>query len=118
MRIPATLCAARLPQNESKVPFQEILPLRLKNAVSGKADSQTEVACMQEMSVLFACLKNNDFVEQYCSKEISNFNGCYKSFLDRKFQQKKAEHQGVIVPGKNLNYKQLNKYLRSYPNPK
>jgi len=60
MRVPGALYAARgrAPQNEKDVPFQEILPLRLKNSVSGKADSGNDVACLQEMGVLFACLKD------------------------------------------------------------
>lgn len=42
MRIPTAVYLAkkaRTPQSEATVPFQEILPLRLKNTVSGKADS-------------------------------------------------------------------------------
>ncbi|XP_037953869.1 coiled-coil-helix-coiled-coil-helix domain-containing protein 1 [Teleopsis dalmanni] len=108
----------RTPQNEKAVPFQEILPLRLKNRVSGKADSGSDVACLQEMSVLFACLKDNEFVEQYCNKEITQFKRCYKYFMDSKFQAKQTVNQGIVTPGKDLNYRQLNKYMRGFPNPK
>ncbi|XP_037926659.1 coiled-coil-helix-coiled-coil-helix domain-containing protein 1 [Hermetia illucens] len=113
----ALLANARAPQRESIVPFQEILPLRLKNRVSGKADSQTEVACLQEMTILFTCLKENDFQESLCSKEVQTFNKCYKTFMDTSFQAKKVDSQGAVKPGKDLNYKQLNKYMRRYPNP-
>ncbi|EDW60052.1 uncharacterized protein LOC115762096 [Drosophila novamexicana] len=119
MRIPGALYAARgrAPQNEKEVPFQEILPLRLKNTVSGKADSGSDVACLQEMGVLFACLKDNEFVEKYCNKEINQFQKCYKFYMDRKFEAKKTVNQGIVQPGNNLNYKQLNKYMRRFPNP-
>ncbi|KAH8291166.1 hypothetical protein KR054_009389 [Drosophila jambulina] len=119
MRVPSALFAARgrKPQNEADVPFQEILPLRLKNTVSGKADSGNDVACLQEMGVLFACLKDNEFVEKYCHKEISQFQNCFKCYMDRKFEAKKTVNQGIVQPGNNLNYKQLNKYMRRYPNP-
>lgn len=118
MKLPTTLLySARTPQNQNAVPFQEILPLRLKNRVSGKSNSTSEVACLQEMAILFACLKDNEFVERFCSKEIANFQGCYKNFLDKNYKAKQTENQGVVAPGKNLNYKQLNKYLRKYPNP-
>lgn len=32
---------ARIPQNLKNIPFQEIAPLKLKDNVSGKADSQS-----------------------------------------------------------------------------
>ncbi|ALC40890.1 CG12848 [Drosophila busckii] len=119
MRVPTAVYAARgrQAQNEKDVPFQEILPLRLKNTVSGKADSGSDVACLQEMGVLFACLKDNEFVEKYCHKEISQFKNCYKFYMDRKLEAKKTVNQGIVTPGNNLNYKQLNKYLRRFPNP-
>ncbi|KAL9917027.1 coiled-coil-helix-coiled-coil-helix domain-containing protein 1 [Glossina fuscipes] len=122
MRIFSVLNAAnrkaRAPQNEKDVPFQEILPLRLKNRVSGKSDSSSDVACLQEMSILFACLKDNDFVEKFCHKEISQFKKCYKVFMDGKTALKATVNQGIITPGNNLNYRQLNKYMRLFPNPK
>lgn len=121
MRVPTCVYAAkhkaRAPQNETAVPFQEILPLRLKNSVSGKADSGSDVACLQEMTVLFACLKDNEFVEKFCSKEISQFKKCYKVYMDRKATAKETINQGIVTPGNNLNYKQLNKYMRRFPNP-
>jgi len=116
MRLPPTLLASRTPQREKIVPFQERLPLKLKNSVSGKADSTNDVACLQEMSIVFACLKNNDFNESLCSKELSTFQRCYKSFLDKKSDAKKVRDQGILTPGKNINSKQLNKLFKMHPN--
>lgn len=119
MRIFTSLLAGvgRRPQNEAAVPFQEILPLKLKNSVSGKSDSQKEVACLQEMAVLFACLKTNDFIEANCMKEITTFKGCYKTNIDKEFATKQSKHKNIAVPGRDVTYKQLNKYMRMYPNP-
>jgi predicted hydrocarbon binding protein len=109
---------ARDPQNINKVKFQEILPLKLKNSVSGKSDSESNVACLQEMTILLACMKKNDFNEPLCNKEIGTFQNCYTSFLDKSFAMKKTQNKGILTPGKNLNYKQLNKFLKLHPNPK
>lgn len=118
MRLPTVLLKARTPQSEKTVPFQAILPLRLKGQVSGKSDSQAEVACLQEIAVLLACMKASDFSETICAKEIGVFKSCYKSFLDRKTEAKKAQSSGILTPGMNLNYKQLNKLMKKYPSPK
>lgn len=73
---------ARVPQDIKKVPFKPILPLKLRDRgklnwimrlhnnslkpplVSGKVDSQKQVACLHEMSVLFASMKDNEFNEK------------------------------------------------------
>ncbi|XP_023721356.1 uncharacterized protein LOC111872050 isoform X2 [Cryptotermes secundus] len=110
LRIPA-----RLPQREP-VPFQEVLPLRLKKAVSGKGDRTSDVACLYEMSILFACFKNNDFNQALCSKEINNFQSCYKNYMSKKNKKKDQEQQGILVPGeKKLTSKQVNVLLRKFP---
>lgn len=115
MRTTSTLLKVRLPQLESRVPFQEILPLRLKNQVSGKTDKGSDVACLQEMAVMFSCLKANDFNEDLCPKEVSTFKRCYKVYLDKKATKKETSSKGIVVPGKDLNYKQLNKVLKQFP---
>ncbi|XP_050100611.1 uncharacterized protein LOC126581170 [Anopheles aquasalis] len=115
MRVATALLRVRKPQNESDVPFQEVLPLRLKNHVSGKTDKTSDVACLQEMTVLFSCLKTNDFNESLCAKEVGNFQQCYKGYLGKKSAKKETSGKGVLVAGKDLNYKQLNKVLKKYP---
>ncbi|XP_063590846.1 small ribosomal subunit protein mS37-like [Penaeus indicus] len=99
-------------------PFQNILPISLRDHVSGKGNKQQNVACLQEMSVLFACLKANDFNQAMCPKEIQSFKGCHKNFLDTQKLKKVQEREGVLVPGeKDLSPKQLNQLLRKYPQP-
>ncbi|EDO63590.1 uncharacterized protein LOC120904338 [Anopheles arabiensis] len=115
MRMASVLLRTRKPQNEADVPFQEVLPLKLKNHVSGKTDKTSDVACLQEMAVMFSCLKTNDFNESLCAKEVGNFQRCYKVYLDKKTAKKETSSKGVLVAGKDLNYKQLNKVLKKYP---
>ena len=67
------------------------------------------------MTVLFACLKNSEFNQSLCSKEIGSLKGCYKTFLDSEQVKKATQSKGIVVPGKDLNYKQLNKVLKNYP---
>lgn len=119
MKIPTVLLgAARLPQCETKVPFQEILALKLKNRVSGKTDSDSQVSCLQEMAVFFACMKNNDFNESLCNKEIGSFQKCYKIFLDNKSAAKIVQSQGTLKAGRDLNSRQINMLFKKFPNPK
>lgn len=114
---PSLLKNARLPQSEAKVPFVEILPLKLRNFVSGKGSKTSNVACIQELSVLFACLKTNDFDQSRCAKEVSTLNGCYKTHLDTEFARKAERRRGEVSTGNKLRARQLNVYLRQYPTP-
>ncbi|XP_023939302.1 uncharacterized protein LOC112046760 [Bicyclus anynana] len=106
---------ARRPQREP-VPFQMLLPLRLKKTVSGKGDKVKEAACMQEMAVMFACFKKAEFDQQQCLKEVSSFQSCYKDYNERAKLQREQGRKGILVPGeKNLTHRQLNQLLKSFP---
>ncbi|XP_067013634.1 small ribosomal subunit protein mS37 [Anabrus simplex] len=96
--------------------FQELLPLRLKTSVSGKGEKTHSVACLQEMSLLFVCLKKNDFNEAVCGKEAQVFKKCYKDYLDNKFKKEERERKGEMIIGtKNLGHKQINQLLKRFP---
>lgn len=111
----ATRKDARRPQLEP-VPFQMLLPLKLKKTVSGKGDKSNDAACMQELAVMFACFKKADFDQQECLKEISAFQGCYKDYAKRTATQREQGKKGILIPGeKNLTHKQLNQLLKSFP---
>lgn len=117
MRISPVL-AARVPGREP-VPFQERLPLRLKDRVSGKGDNLKEVSCVYEMSLLFACFKQNDFNQALCSKEIENFQKCYKETTAKKFERKEKAAKGILTPGdKKMSAKQINQLLKAFPTVK
>lgn len=106
----------RLTQDPNNVPFQEILPLKLKNQVSGKGEKSSDVACLHELSILFACLKENEFNQTICNKEINNVQTCYKNFLDHKRIKKEQDKKGIITTGqRNLSHKQLNRFLKKFP---
>ncbi|CAH1365156.1 hypothetical protein MTP99_001448 [Tenebrio molitor] len=118
MRVAAALFAARGNPKEP-VPFQEILPLKLKDRVSGKGDKSSDVCCIYEMSVLFACFKTHDFNQAPCSKEIAAFQKCYLGHLEKTRVQKEREAKGVLTPGeKKLSHRQINKLLDKFPNIK
>lgn len=119
MRILAALAAIRGQQPKEPVPFQEILPLKLKPTVSGKGDKSSDVCCIYEMSVLFACFKDNDFNQTPCAKEIEAFQKCYKNHVETTKSKKEKEAKGILIPGeKRLSHKQLNTLLRKFPNHK
>lgn len=118
MRLYATLQQFRGPQNVNKVPFKALLPLRIRNFVSGKSDRTAEVPCLQELSVLFASMKNSEFTESMCRKEIENVQKAHVAHLNKRFAERQTYNQGVISTGRDLTFRQLNKYLRTYPNPK
>lgn len=100
------------------VPFQERLPLKLKNRVSGKGDNLSEVSCLYEMSLLFACFKENDFSQVLCSKEIASFQKCYTESTARKLERKEKEAKGILTPGdKKMSSRQINQLLKSFPSP-
>lgn len=99
------------------VPFQEILPLKLKPAVSGKSDKTSDVCCIQEMTVMLSCFKDNDFNQSLCPKEIEAFKTCYKNHMETKKTKKAKEAKGILTPGeKTLSPKQINTLLRQFPN--
>lgn len=98
------------------VPFQMLLPLKLKKTVSGKNDRQREAACMQEMAVMFACFKKSEFDQQQCLKEVAAFQGCYKEYKEKASSLRQQERQGILVPGeKKLTHRQMNQLLKAFP---
>ncbi|XP_063540206.1 small ribosomal subunit protein mS37 [Cydia strobilella] len=107
--------SARRYQREP-VPFQMLLPLELKKTVSGKSDKLKEAACMQELAVMFACFKKNEFDQQQCLKEITEFQGCYKDYNQRMSSQREHGKKGILVPGeKKLTHRQMNQLLKAFP---
>lgn len=102
--------------NPQNIPFKAILPLKLRNHVSSKGENTSNVACIQEMSVLFACLKRNDFKETRCAQEISTFQKCYNDHTEQKKEKEEKERRGVLIPGeKKLSHKQANELLKKFP---
>lgn len=98
------------------VPFQEILPLKLRDRVSGKGENLTQVCCLHEMSVLFACFKTHDFNQSPCAKEMETLQKCYMAHLEKEKTRKEKEARGILTPGeKKMSHKQMNILLRNFP---
>ncbi|KAF7994155.1 hypothetical protein HCN44_011424 [Aphidius gifuensis] len=108
----------RVPQNENKVPFKMMLPLALRDRVSGKGLHNKEQGCLYEISLLLNCLDQNGNEDKMCMKEAQNFQSCYKTFLKNKKFGKEQALKGTLTPNaKNLKYKQINQLLAKYPLP-
>jgi len=100
------------------VRFQQLLPLRLRNHVSGKGEKTANVACLQEMAVMFACMKDNEFKEAKCGPQIERFQKCYSEHMTQKKEKKRKEDSGEVVAGtdsRKLSYRQLNQLLSKFP---
>ncbi|XP_046745537.1 uncharacterized protein LOC124410883 [Diprion similis] len=116
MKITALLRGARTPQNPLKVPFQPILPMNLRDRVSGKADKISDVSCLQEIAVLFSCLSENEFKESLCPNEVKSFQLCSKMSLAKRYQKKQDEAQGGAGTNpKSVSSTTVNRVLRRFP---
>ncbi|XP_050730309.1 coiled-coil-helix-coiled-coil-helix domain-containing protein 1-like [Eriocheir sinensis] len=99
-------------------PFNGCLPLTLRDHVSGKGDKQQSNACLQEMAIMFACFKKNDFSQAACSKEIDTFQACHLNHMITESKKKDQELNSLMPHGeRRLNHKQLNQLLRKYRQP-
>lgn len=84
--------------------------------MSGKVDSQKQsVACLHELSVLFASMKDNDFNEKKCSKEIEALRKSHVDAMNRAREEKLKNAGQITSVGSQLNSKQLNRYLKKFP---
>ncbi|XP_076620097.1 small ribosomal subunit protein mS37 [Colletes latitarsis] len=107
---------ARVYQDPRKVPFKERHPLELQPRNGNvRKQASKESHCLYEMSLLFTCLKDNNFENNLCNHQIERFQNCMKT--DHKIRmQLKLERRGDITPGaQNLTDLQVNKLLRQYP---
>lgn len=97
-------------------PYQTVLPAALKNEVSRKGDPRGRPPCLQEMSLMLACLKDHEFEENHCSDEIGAFLQC-----SRKYEQTKGSPvmEIGVDDGVNTRYPSqfLNSILKKYPQP-
>ena len=107
---------ARVPQNEKKVPYKEVFPLKLQNKYVGASKNVKEKNCLYEMSLLFACLKDNNFENKLCDSQIEKFQNCVTNFEKHRKHQKQLQQIGVPTPDTvNFTDPQLTYLLRKYP---
>ncbi|XP_033222033.1 coiled-coil-helix-coiled-coil-helix domain-containing protein 1 [Belonocnema kinseyi] len=108
--------SARARQCEDKVKFQPILPLQLKNKVSGKSDTDKEKGCLYEISVVIACLSKHNYENKFCEKEVKEFNNCFTTHMAKVRALKKNRDKGVLTPNaKSLNHREINMLFRRFP---
>ncbi|XKL60730.1 hypothetical protein PGB90_007787 [Kerria lacca] len=108
----------RYTDNESEVIFKTELPIGLRNFVSGKGRIAHPPKCIQEMYTMMACLKQAEFAENDCHKEISLFNDCNKHLnkgiqymnVEKTLGQKEAQPGDKLIPSF-----QLNRLLKKFP---
>uniref|UniRef100_A0A8D9F0Y6 Coiled-coil-helix-coiled-coil-helix domain-containing protein 1 n=1 Tax=Cacopsylla melanoneura TaxID=428564 RepID=A0A8D9F0Y6_9HEMI len=106
-------------KSPNNVRFEAILPLELKNRVSGKGGDAKKAGCIQEMSLAFSCLKENDFVQTNCAKEIQNFIACGDKRRGDKFTRKQEFHNKTVTTGKkDLKAWEIDELLKKYPEQK
>ncbi|XP_029670013.1 coiled-coil-helix-coiled-coil-helix domain-containing protein 1 [Formica exsecta] len=107
---------AREPQNENKVPFKAMLPLKLRDRVSSKNQKVTDRGCLHETVLLLTCLEENEFQDKRCIPQFKALDQCYKTYM-KNVERTQIEHeQDVPIPNsKNLTHKQITYLLRRNP---
>ncbi|KAK7022017.1 hypothetical protein SK128_025260 [Halocaridina rubra] len=100
-------------------PYNNILPMALRDQVSGKSNKQQATACLQEMTLMLACFKNADFDQSLCAKEIELFKKCNEEYMASKRLKKEQDRGTELIPNaKKLSFKHINVLLKKYPQPK
>ncbi|KAK7111716.1 small ribosomal subunit protein mS37-like [Littorina saxatilis] len=98
--------------------YKIILPPVLRGYVSNKSDKLTKAQCVEEMSVLMACWKRNDFNQQRCSPELATFQKCAVAAQAAEKAAREAAKQGKTVDTSGRNPSgQVNKMLQRFPQP-
>lgn len=132
-RLTETLCKSRGARNANKNVKKFInytvttyqnnkirQPNTLGNRVSEQTSRQQEAECRDEMLVMMACWKRNEFRPNSCTEEYNNFAKCVSQHKARRLKDQSfadtAELGKVSEDGK-MNPKQVNKLLRMYPQP-
>lgn len=111
--------AARAPQDVNKVKFENPrLGLKLRSFVTGKNNRVKEVTGLEEMGLLFAALRANDFNEKYCQREVENMRKAFDEAKAQRDEIKRIANSGSVKLGRDLHYLQLNRYLKKFPSPK
>ncbi|KAK7506566.1 hypothetical protein BaRGS_00002041, partial [Batillaria attramentaria] len=98
--------------------YKIVLPPVLRDYVSSKKDKSTAAYCVEEMSVMMACWKRNDFNQQRCSSELRSFHKCVMEAQAAERAARIAAKEGKSADGSGrLPSAQVNKLLNRYPQP-
>lgn len=104
----------RYTTKEHEIQYKSELPLRLRNHISGKAIRSRGKNCIQEMYVMMACLKKQEFDQTDCGREVQAFRKC-SDHLAAELAIKKKRAQSVATSGHELTTKQMNEFLKKFP---
>lgn len=99
---------ARQPQNVNNVPFKAVLPMKLRNHVSGKSDRQKLAPCIQELTVLFARLKEHEFNDELCAKETAALREANREYLTTRYENTARK---ISLVNLKAMYDNLDKYF-------
>ncbi|KAL0272161.1 UNVERIFIED_CONTAM: hypothetical protein PYX00_005241 [Menopon gallinae] len=67
-------------QDESRVTFKISKELKLKERVRD-VGGYRENPCLFELSLIFGCLKENNFNDRVCQEEVTKFQDCYRDSM-------------------------------------
>lgn len=83
--------------------------------MSGKVDAVDTVPCLHELSILFAAMKDHEFDEKLCKKEIEALKKAHELAEIQKKEEKSRNTGLVVSTGRKLTSLQLNRYLKRFP---
>ncbi|CAH8594664.1 unnamed protein product [Dicrocoelium dendriticum] len=98
----------------------------LKEKVSGRGEKEPRAVCVEEMTMMLSCLKNNDFDQKPCTQLIEAFQSCVTLAEQRRAKIKELKKSGVFEnaddvmdsPRKRLPAAHVIKLLKRFPEPK
>ncbi|XP_047355397.1 uncharacterized protein LOC124951279 [Vespa velutina] len=106
----------RRPQSEKKVPLKVFGDLVLNNYVSHKASDIPNKGCLHEMAILLTCLREKEYNNFDCKKELLSFEQCNQKFANMSKNLKIARLKTVPTPNsKDFSSKQIGYLLNLYP---
>lgn len=99
--------ARLMSRHNGKPVLRPTRPLILSDELPPRKPSKGEATCVNEMLLMMACWKRNDFVEGFCSRELQTFFTC-----TQEEQKKKGKEKG------RLSSKESSALLKRFPSIK
>ncbi|XP_068183717.1 small ribosomal subunit protein mS37 [Antennarius striatus] len=87
-------------------------PLVLKDFVANRKSGKGQQSCITEMTVMMACWKRNNFLDDMCSPEIKSFQDCVQANQAASRKTRKEDSS----QGKNLSSEEATILLKRFPN--
>ena len=114
---PTHIQRGRRPQNENAVPFKATpRKVVLKDSISTSRDDTKGAYCVNEMILALSCLNAHEYEEQFCTKEITNFQKCADNHFVKLKDKRERRAEGGYKPGQKLDHVGLSAFLKKFPN--